>query len=66
MLHGFMDAFRQVLSDLARQLEPETMAQLCRSARYRWRERVLHPVTTSHLFVLQVLHGNVTCSALPH
>jgi len=66
MLHGFMDALRQVQSDLARHLEPETIAKLCRSARYRWRERVLDPVTTIHLFVLQVLHGNVACSALPH
>ena len=40
--------------------------QLCRSLGHRWRERILGPVTTIHLFVLQVLHGNTACAHLPH
>jgi hypothetical protein len=27
---------------------------------------VLDPVTTLHLFILQVLHRNTACSHLPH
>jgi hypothetical protein len=31
-----------------------------------WRDRVLTPVTTMQLFLLQILHGNTACSHLPH
>jgi hypothetical protein len=60
------DALRQVRDDLATLLEPEPLRQLCRDCGHRWRERVLGPVTTIHLFVLQVLHGNTACAHLPH
>ena len=59
------DALRQVQNDLAMLLEPEPLRQLCRHCGHRWRERVLGPVTTIHLFVLQVLHGNTACAYLP-
>src|SRR5947209_16635109 len=29
------------------------------------RTRLLDPVTTVHLFILQILHGNTACSHLP-
>jgi Transposase DDE domain len=60
------DALRQVRDDLATLLEPEPLRQLCRDCGHRWRERILGPVTTIHLFVLQVLHGNTACAHLPH
>ena len=60
------DALRQVRDDLATFLEPEPLRQLCRDCGHRWRERILGPVTTIHLFVLQVLHGNTACAHLPH
>jgi DDE family transposase len=31
-----------------------------------WRDRVLTPVTTMQLFLLQILHGNTACRHLPH
>jgi hypothetical protein len=31
-----------------------------------WRDRVLTPVTTIQLFLLQILHGNTACRHLPH
>jgi hypothetical protein len=31
-----------------------------------WRDRVLTPVTTMQLFLLQILHGHTACSHLPH
>ncbi len=31
-----------------------------------WRARVLTPVTTIQLFLLQILHGNPACSHVPH
>src|SRR4051812_39198165 len=66
MSFSLADALRRVRDDLATLLEPEPLRQLCRDFGHRWRERVLGPVTTIHLFVLQVLHGNTACAHLPH
>jgi hypothetical protein len=55
-----------VKADLARVLDATTILALCREAGYQWRPRLLDPVTTVHLFILQILHGNTACSHLPH
>jgi DDE family transposase len=48
-------------------LEAEAILTVCREIGYTaWRDRVLTPVTTIHLFLLQILHGNTACSHLPH
>jgi hypothetical protein len=48
-------------------LQPEAILAVCREIGYTsWRDRVLTPVTTIQLFLLQVLHGNTACSHLPH
>ena len=65
-MHRISDALRQIQNDLAKHLEPAAIEKLCRAARYRWRQRILDPVTTIHLFVLQILHGNTACATLPH
>ena len=44
----------------------EELAQLCREVGLTWRERLLTPIVTLRLFLLQILHGNVAQSALPH
>jgi len=64
-MHRICDALKQIQEDLAKHLEPAAIEKLCRAARYHWRERILDPVTTIHLFVLQILNGNTACSALP-
>jgi hypothetical protein len=56
----------QFKADVGLALSPAVIVRLCRSAGHVWRRRVLDPVTTVHLFLLQVLHGNAACSALPH
>ena len=38
----------------------------CQRIGHLWRDRLLDPVTTLRLFVLQVLHGNVACRTLGH
>jgi hypothetical protein len=65
-MHCLADALKQIQQDLAKHVEPAAIVKLCRAARYRWRQRVLDPVTTIHLFVLQILNGNVASTALPH
>jgi hypothetical protein len=54
-------------TDWAAQLHPDAIKAACQEAGYTaWRERVLTPVTTIQLFLLQMLHGNTACSHLPH
>src|SRR6267143_1174845 len=48
------------------QLEPEAIVTACRGVAYQWRERTLHPVTTTPLFFVQILHGNTACTHLRH
>jgi hypothetical protein len=51
----------------ATQLQPDAILAACQEAGYTsWRDRVLTPVTTIQLFLLQILHGNTACSHLPH
>jgi hypothetical protein len=48
-------------------LQPEAILAVCREIGYTaWRDRLLTPVTTIHLFLLQILHGNTACRHLPH
>lgn len=48
-------------------LQPEAILTVCREIGYTtWRDRVLTPVTTMQLFLLQILHGHTACSHLPH
>ena len=48
-------------------LQPEAIHAVCREIGYTaWRNRLLTPVTTMQLFLLQILHGNTACSHVPH
>jgi Transposase DDE domain len=54
-------------TDWAAQLQPDAIMAVCHEVGYTsWRDRVLTPVTTIQLFLLQILHGNTACSHLPH
>jgi hypothetical protein len=51
----------------ATQLQPAAIIGACEEAGYTsWRDRVLTPVPTIQLFLLQILHGNTACTPLPH
>jgi len=57
----------RVNTEWATQLPPEAIIGACEEAGYTfWRDRVLTPVTTIQLFLLQILHGNTACPHLPH
>jgi Transposase DDE domain. len=56
----------RIKQDLNHSLPPWMIESACRQAGHRWRERVLGPVMTLHLFVLQVLHANTAIRHLPH
>jgi hypothetical protein len=54
-------------TDWATQLQPDAIMAACQEAGYTsWRDRVLTPVTTIQLFLLQMRHGHTACSHVPH
>jgi hypothetical protein len=58
---------QRLTGEWATLLQPDAILAACSEVGYtRWRDRVLTPVTTVHLFLLQILHGNTACSHLPH
>src|ERR671915_204299 len=60
-------ALTRLKTDWATPLQPDAIMAACQEAGYTsWRDRVLTPVTTIQLFLLQILHGNTACSHLPH
>ena len=58
-------AIARIKADVAHYLTPQAIKSVCRKFGHTWRERILDPVTTVHLFLLQVLHGNTACSNVP-
>jgi hypothetical protein len=52
--------------DLAAELSPDAIERACKEEKYSWRQRLLDPVTTLYLFILQILHGNTACSHTVH
>jgi hypothetical protein len=42
-------------------LAPAAIEDACRQEGYTWRQRLLDPVVTLYLFLLQILHGNTAC-----
>src|SRR5215813_8746681 len=57
---------KQFQQDWTDQLEPDAIVTACHDVAYRWRERILDPVTTIQLFFAQILHGNTACTHLRH
>jgi hypothetical protein len=54
----------QFKADVATALAAQTITKICGYLGYTWRDRLLDPVTTVHVFLVQILHGNTACSAL--
>jgi Transposase DDE domain len=57
-------ALARIKEDVGRFLPAESIEAACVACGHRWRERALGPVTTVHLFVLQVLHFNAAIAEL--
>jgi hypothetical protein len=55
---------RQFKVDAGKAIAAETILKICDYLGYVCRDRVLGPVTTVHVFLLQILHGNTACTAL--
>src|SRR5437868_10422133 len=59
-------ALARIKDDVRAFVSDESVRAACRAAGHRWRERVLGPAQTVHLFVLQVLHFNTAIRHLRH
>src|ERR1017187_4719159 len=59
-------ALAKVKADLAGLLDDQAIFICCRHLGHRWRDTLLNPAVTLHLFVMQVLAGNTACWALRH
>lgn len=59
-------ALRRIKSDLKLHLRETEIEKVCQEAKYTWRERLLGPVRTIHLFVLQILWSNTAIRHLRH
>ena len=55
---------RQFKTDVAKALHGDTIGTICSCLGHVCRKRVLDPVNTVHVFLLQIFHGNTACSAL--
>src|SRR5215475_881031 len=67
MIPRITTVLTRLKTEWAAQLQPDAILAACQEAGYTsWRDRVLTPVTTIQLFMLQILHGNTACSHLPH
>jgi hypothetical protein len=55
---------RQFKPDVSKAIAADTILKICGYLKHTCRERLLGPVTTVHVFLLQILHGNTACTAL--
>jgi|GEM_PF-1767918 len=66
MALNITEAIARIKSDVVHLLTPDSIRTICRRVGHSWRERLLDPFTTVHLFMLQVLHRNTACANVPH
>ena len=67
MVPSVTTVLQRFKTEWAAQLQPEAIRAACTAVGYTaWRDRLLNPVITVQLFLLQILHGNTACRHLPH
>jgi hypothetical protein len=65
MARSILAAVKQIKADIAQFLGERLIHEACATVGHVWRDRILNPATTVHLFVLQILHGNTACLHVP-
>ena len=65
MARSIVAAVQRIKSEIAQWLAPDAIRDVCRVLGHTWRERLLDPATTVHLFLLQILHGNTAGAHVP-
>jgi hypothetical protein len=67
MVPSVTTVLQRFTTEWAAQLQHEAIHAACEAVGYTaWRDRLLNPVITVQLFLLQILHGHTACRHLPH
>lgn len=66
MLASIAKIVEQFKQQWTEEISDHAIENAVREAGRKWRDRKLNPITTVHLFFLQILHGNAACNFLPH
>ncbi len=67
MIAKLTQTLQRLTTDWAAQLHPDAIQAACDAVgSTQWRDRLLNPVVTVQVFLLQMLHGNTACRHLPH
>lgn len=64
MFQRLASALQHIQQDLAHVLDAARITKACAEVGYHFRSRLLNPITTIHLFVLQILQGNFAVARL--
>ena len=63
---SILPALRQVKADLPRLLTQHVHDALDQLPAFHWRDRLLNPLVTLNLFIMQIMHGNTAITHLRH
>jgi hypothetical protein len=63
--HRLVSILGRIRQDVASLLDKDTINAACRAENYTWKNRLLHPTNTVHLFILQILNRNTALNDLP-
>jgi hypothetical protein len=63
--HRLVSILRRIRQDVAALLDKQAINAACREEHYTWKDRLLNPANTIHLFTLQVLNENAALNDVP-
>ncbi len=63
--HRLASIMWRIRQDVATLLGKEAIDDACRKENYTWKDRLLNPANTVHLFMLQVLNENAALNDVP-
>ena len=63
--HRLVSVLRLIRKDVATLLDKEAINAACREEKYTWKDRLLNPANTIHLFILQILNENTPLNDVP-
>ena len=63
--HRLVSILGRIRQDVASLLDKDAIDAACREENYTWKNRLLNPTNTVHLFILQILNRNTALNDLP-
>ncbi len=63
--HRLVSILQRIRQDVATLLDREAINAVCREENYSWKDRLLNPTNTIHLFILQILNENSPLNDVP-